>query len=55
MPDINSTDAPKVPQEVIDKGNASRNRRLDGKAAAEKAAAEKAAAEKAAAEAKKCK
>lgn len=45
MPEITSTDAPEVPQNVIDKKRA-------GLAAQE--AAEKAAAEKAIAEAKKC-
>lgn len=52
MPDITSTGAPEVPQNVIDKGKQSQEKRA--RLAAEKAAAEKAAAEKAAAEAKKC-
>jgi hypothetical protein len=47
MPDITSTDAPEVPQNVIDKGKQSQEKRA-------RLAAEKAAAEKAAAEAKKC-
>jgi hypothetical protein len=57
MPDITSTGAPEVPQNVIDKGKQSQEKRARlaaEKAAAEKAAAEKAAAEKAAAEANKC-
>jgi membrane protein involved in colicin uptake len=52
MPDITSTGAPEVPQNVIDKGKQSQEKRA--RLAAEKAAAEKAAAEKAAAEANKC-
>jgi membrane protein involved in colicin uptake len=52
MPDITSTGAPEVPQNVIDKGKQSQEKRA--RMAAEKAAAEKAAAEKAAAEANKC-
>lgn len=51
MPDI-SASGPEVPQNVIDKGKQSQEKRA--RLAAEKAAAERAAAEKAAAEAKRC-
>jgi hypothetical protein len=47
MPDITSTNAPEVPQNVLDKGKQSQEKRA-------RLAAERAAAEKAAAEAKKC-
>ncbi|KAG4434268.1 hypothetical protein IFR05_010258 [Cadophora sp. M221] len=51
MPDITSTGAPEVPQEVIDKGKQSQEKRA--RMQAEEAEKEKAAAKKAAAEAKK--